>query len=70
MRIDAIPTQIALPTESLKPKAADSGEDFGQMLMDVLKEVNHGESTGGHRRLDDHYGKGQRINATYHAGKE
>ncbi len=40
MRIDASSNLNLIPTEALKPKAAAGEGDFGQMLMDVLKEVN------------------------------
>ncbi|HRI44637.1 MAG TPA: flagellar hook-basal body complex protein FliE [Fimbriimonadaceae bacterium] len=43
MRIDATPNVTKVATEQvLSPKSEKSG-DFGEMLMDVLKEVNQGQ---------------------------
>lgn len=43
MRIDASSNLIPIPSESLKPRASKDEGDFGQMLMDVLKEVNQSQ---------------------------
>ena len=40
MRIDAATKLIPTASQLAKPTEATKGEDFGQMLMDVLKEVN------------------------------
>jgi flagellar hook-basal body complex protein FliE len=43
MRIDASPSITTVTTEPLQPKKAEGSDDFGRMLMDVLKEVNQGQ---------------------------
>ena len=63
MRIDASSNLNLIPTATLKPTAGQGEGDFGQMLMDVLKEVNDSQQaarekgnafmTGQHVSIDD-----------------
>ncbi len=45
----ALSGQIAVPTPQAGPKA---GEDFAQMLMDVMKDVNDAQQNAGQMQSD------------------
>lgn len=40
MRVEALSPNLTTAISAPKPPTVERGEDFGQMLMDVIKEVN------------------------------
>jgi flagellar hook-basal body complex protein FliE len=59
MRIEGTNSQLQSGGIPAVPKTADSGEDFGRMLTDALKEVN--EAQGNARQMQTDLIAGRKV---------